>query len=102
MKFSTVGTALEIVSKAWKVLEAVRERAQTSKDAVLKDNISKLYDEFFALKSIILRLTDENAALGSVLLVRCWSRVWDTIKSAGLVAELAYAGPCLSASAWDA
>lgn len=63
MEISTVGAALEIVSKAWKGLEAVRERAQASKDTVLKDGVSGLYDQFIALKSIIIRLTDENEAL---------------------------------------
>jgi hypothetical protein len=57
MELTTVGAALEIVNKAWKALEAVRERAQTSKDAVLKDNISNLYDDVLALKAIIVRLT---------------------------------------------
>lgn len=63
MELSTVGTALEIVNKAWKALEAVRERVQTSKDTALKSDVSKLYDEFLSLKSIIVRLGDENAAL---------------------------------------
>jgi hypothetical protein len=63
MELTTVGAALEIVNKAWKALEAIRERAQTSKDSVLKDNISNLYDDVLALKAIIVRLTEENADL---------------------------------------
>jgi hypothetical protein len=63
MELTTVGAALEIVNKAWRALEAIRERAQTSKDAALKANIGELYDEFLALKAIVVRLTDENAAL---------------------------------------
>lgn len=63
MEPTSVATALEIVGKAWKALEAVRERAQTSKDADLKSRIGELYDDFLALRSIIVRLTDENSEL---------------------------------------
>lgn len=63
MELSTVGTAMEIVSNAWKALEAVRERAQVSKDVALKDNVGKLYDDFNSLRSVIARLTDEIANL---------------------------------------
>jgi hypothetical protein len=63
MELSTVGTALEILNKAWKGLEAVRERAQASKDAALKSGVGTLYDDFNSLKSAIVRLTDENAKL---------------------------------------
>jgi hypothetical protein len=59
----TAVLALQILDRAWKALEAARERSQTSKDTVLKDNVSKLYDEFLALKSIIVRLTEENQQL---------------------------------------
>ncbi len=55
--------ALQVLDRAWSALEAARERAQASKDAVLKGHISSLYDEFLALKSAIVRISDENAAL---------------------------------------
>jgi hypothetical protein len=63
MELTTVGAALELVTKASKALESVRERAKTSTDAALKENISKLYDDFLDLKAIIVRVTEENAAL---------------------------------------
>lgn len=63
MALETIGTAFELIAKASKALDAVRERAQTSNDLALKENISRLYDDFLALKSIIVRISDENAAL---------------------------------------
>ena len=59
MNFSSVGTALELLSNASKALQSVREQAKTSKDAALKENISKLYDDFLDLKEVILRLKEE-------------------------------------------
>jgi hypothetical protein len=63
MALETIGTAFELLAKASRALDAVRERAQTSTDLSLKENISRLYDDFLALKSIIVRITDENAGL---------------------------------------
>jgi hypothetical protein len=63
MELSTVSTALELLNKARKGLEAVRERAQMSRDAALKSSVGTLYDDFNSLKSIIVRLTEENANL---------------------------------------
>jgi hypothetical protein len=60
---NTVRISLQMLGSAWKTLEATRERAQTSKDIVLKANINRLYDEFLELKSIIVRLGDENDEL---------------------------------------
>ncbi len=53
----------DLIGKASKALNSLRERAKTSKDAELKENISKLYDDFLDLKAVILRLTEENAEL---------------------------------------
>ena len=63
MAISSVGTALDIVSKTKKALDALRERAKTSKDAALKENISNLYDSFLDLREVILRLTEEVSAM---------------------------------------
>jgi len=63
MALETAAAALEILSGAWKALERVRERAQTTIDIELKASIGKLYDDFNALRSIVVRLTDENAEL---------------------------------------
>jgi hypothetical protein len=54
MELTTVGTALDLVSKASKALDSMRERAKPSNDAALKENISKLYDDL-DLKAIIVR-----------------------------------------------
>lgn len=67
MELSTVNVALEVVGIASKALDSVREQSKTSKDAALKENISKLYDYFLDLKAAILRLTEENAALKTKL-----------------------------------
>lgn len=63
MELTTVGAALDLVTKASKGLDAVRERAKTASDVGLKENISKLYDDFLDLKAIVLRLTEENLQL---------------------------------------
>ena len=63
MDITTVGAALEILSKASKALDSLREQAKRSKDADLKENISKLYDDFLDMKAAVLRLTEENGAL---------------------------------------
>jgi len=63
MELTTVGAALELLAKASKALDSLRERAKTSHDVALKESISNLYDDFLDLKAIIVRLTEENAAL---------------------------------------
>jgi hypothetical protein len=66
MPISSVSTALDLINKTSKALSSVREQAKTSKDATLKENISKLYDDFLDLKAVILRLTEEVTALKAV------------------------------------
>lgn len=63
MELSTVGAALDLITKTSKGLDAVRERAKTASDVGLKENISKLFDDFLDLKAIVLRLTEENLQL---------------------------------------
>jgi hypothetical protein len=63
MELSTIKTALELLGKASSGLESVRERSKTSNDVELKKLIGTLYDDFNDLKSIVLRLTEENAGL---------------------------------------
>ncbi len=63
MELTTVATALGIVEKVSKGLNWVRDRARASKDADLKESISDLYNDFLDLRSVIVRLTEENAEL---------------------------------------
>jgi hypothetical protein len=63
MALTTITAALDLISKSSKALDSVREQAKSSHDAVLKENILGLYDHFLDLKAIVLRLTEENAAL---------------------------------------
>ncbi len=67
MELTTVAAAMDLIGKAWKALDSVRERAKTSKDAALKESISNLYDEFLDLKAMVLQLTEENTELRSKL-----------------------------------
>jgi hypothetical protein len=63
MNISTVSAAIGLLTSVSKAIDAVRERAKTSKDSELKESISNLYDEFLSLKAIIGRLTEENNQL---------------------------------------
>lgn len=60
---TNVAAATQILANAQKVLDSVREQAKGSKDATLKENISKLYDNLLDLKAAVLRLQEENAEL---------------------------------------
>jgi hypothetical protein len=55
--------AAQIVSNTLSALNAVRERARSSKDTELKDHISTLYDNVLSLKEAMIRMTDENSEL---------------------------------------
>jgi hypothetical protein len=63
MSSVTVAAAAQILSNTLSALNAVRERARTSKDADLKDKISTLYDSVLSLKEVLMRLTEENSEL---------------------------------------
>lgn len=63
MELTTVAAAMDLLAKASKALDALRERAETSKDAELKESISNLYDHFLDLKELVLRIREENAEL---------------------------------------
>jgi 16S rRNA G966 N2-methylase RsmD len=52
-----------ILSNALKAVNAIRERAKTSKDNDLKEHISTTYDNLLTLKEATLRLTEENSEL---------------------------------------
>jgi hypothetical protein len=52
--------AAQILSNTLSALNAVRERAKSSKDTDLKDHISTLYDNVLSLKEAVMRLTEEN------------------------------------------
>lgn len=67
MEISAVTAGIQIAEKAWKALETVRERAKTSKDIVLKNDVNELFDQFLDLKSAIVRLTEENSELRRTL-----------------------------------
>jgi hypothetical protein len=63
MEPGTVVAAIDLLGKASKALDSLRERAKTSKDADLKEAISNLYDQFLDLKELVLRIKEENAEL---------------------------------------
>lgn len=55
--------SFQILTKTTEALNALRERAQRSKDIDIKDQINALYDNALALKEVISRLSAENRAL---------------------------------------
>jgi regulator of replication initiation timing len=59
----TAAAAAQIVSDALKALNAVRERAKTSRDSALKEQISALYDTLLPLKEAVIRFTEEITEL---------------------------------------
>src|SRR5450759_1741790 len=63
MELTTVAAAMELIARASKALDALRERAKTSKDTELKEGISNLYDQFLDLKETVLRIKEENTEL---------------------------------------
>lgn len=54
---------MQILANALKALDSLREQAKGSKDATLKENISKLYDNVLDLKAAVLRVEQENNEL---------------------------------------
>jgi hypothetical protein len=55
--------AIQILNNALNLMKAVRERAQSSKDADLKGLILTLYDNVLSLKESVMLVTDENTEL---------------------------------------
>jgi len=60
---SVATTAIGLLKSTTEALNALRERAQRSKDIDIKDQINTLYDSVLGLKEVVLRLLDENKAL---------------------------------------
>src|SRR5438477_8501576 len=61
MSITAAAAASQIISEALKALNAVRERAKTSNDSAIKEQISTLYDGLLSLKEVVIRLSEENA-----------------------------------------
>jgi hypothetical protein len=60
---TTVATATSILSNAMNAMKVLRERAQSSKDRELKDEISDLYDTLLSLREAVMRVAEENKEL---------------------------------------
>jgi len=60
---SVATTAIGLLKSTTEALNALRERAQRTKDADIKDQINTLYDNVLELKEVISRLLDENKDL---------------------------------------
>jgi hypothetical protein len=63
MSLTAVAAATQILANASKALDSLREQVKGSKDAALKENISKLYDHLLDLKAAVNRVEDENSQL---------------------------------------
>jgi len=55
--------AITVLSKTTEALTGLRERAQRSKDADIKDQINTLFDNVLQLKDVVSRLLDANNEL---------------------------------------
>jgi hypothetical protein len=60
---TAAAAAVQLLNNTLSALKAVRERAQSSKDADLKAHISTLYDSVLSLKEAVMLVTDENSEL---------------------------------------
>ena len=67
MALTSIAAATTILANATKLLDSLREQSKSTKDVVLKENISKLYDHFLDLKAALLRVAEENAELKGLL-----------------------------------
>ena len=63
MPLTSVAAATQILANAFKGIDSLREQSKSSKDATLKENISKLYDNLLDLKAAVLRVEEENQEL---------------------------------------
>ncbi len=60
---TVANTAIAILKSTTEALNALRERAQRSKDIDIKEQINALYDNVLQLKEVVSRLLDENKEL---------------------------------------
>lgn len=67
MSLTAIAAASGILANAMKALDSLREQAKGSKDAMLKEGISKLYDNLLDLKAAVIRVAEENSELRRVL-----------------------------------
>jgi len=74
---------LEVLTKASEALDSLREQAKGSKDAMLKENISRLYDDFLDLKAAVIRVTEENGELKRRLIQPSETPTKPEIRTAG-------------------
>src|SRR5438552_2422492 len=63
MSLTAAAAATTILANAMKALDSLREQAKGSKDAALKENISKLYDNLLDLKDVVIRVEEEDSEL---------------------------------------
>ena len=63
MALTTAAAALQILNGTSTALQNMRERVLASKDNALKEGFGKLLDDFNSLRTVVLQLTEENAAL---------------------------------------
>jgi hypothetical protein len=56
-------TSIGLLKSTTEALNALRERAQRSKDVDIKEQINTLYDNVLGLKEVVSRLLDENKEL---------------------------------------
>jgi len=80
---SIATTAIGLLKSTTEALNALRERAQRSKDIDIKDQINTLYDNVLGLKEVVSRLLDENKALHKRLEQQLHEAAKPTIRQVG-------------------
>src|ERR1700674_5693490 len=63
MVLTSIVAEPHLLADALKALDSLREQAKGSKDAALKENISRLYDNLLDLKAAVIRVEEENSDL---------------------------------------
>ena len=60
MELSLISSALAVVKRTEHALERVKERALASHDVSFEQDVSKLRDDFYALKSITILIAEQS------------------------------------------
>lgn len=63
MDLTTAVTAIKILNGTWTAVQNMRERVQASTDNALKISYGELLNDFNSLRTIVVKLSDENAEL---------------------------------------
>jgi hypothetical protein len=63
MELSVISTALAVLRQTEATLKRVRQRALTSADASLEQDVRKLHDDFLALKAVTILIVQQGVSV---------------------------------------